>query len=108
MTVRLDTAKLDHIIATFPKEAEEIVKAGAIAVRGFAASAAPVDTGALRASLNEQRAGDLIYHVGDGVDYGIYQELGTSRMAAHPFMIPAVERAQRPYTALWKALFSRL
>lgn len=33
--------------------------------------------------------------VADGVTYGIYQELGTSKMAAQPFMVPAVE-AVRP------------
>jgi len=29
--------------------------------------------------------------VADGVNYGIYQELGTSKMGAQPFMSPAVE-----------------
>ena len=33
--------------------------------------------------------------VADGVEYGLYQELGTSRMGAQPFMVPAVE-AVRP------------
>lgn len=33
--------------------------------------------------------------VADGVEYGIYQEMGTSRMIAHPFMKPALE-AVRP------------
>jgi len=33
--------------------------------------------------------------VADGVEYGLFQELGTSRMAAQPFMVPAVE-AVRP------------
>ena len=108
MTVRLDTAKLDRIIATFPKEAERVVKSGALFVEGFAANDAPVDTGALRNSIRAARRDDLLWWVSDGVDYGIYQELGTSRMSAHPFMVPAVERAQRPYTELWIALVNRL
>lgn len=108
MAVRLDTAKLDKIILTFPAESEEVVKAGAMAVKGYAASAAPVDTGALKASIDAQPRGALLWHVADGVEYGIYQEFGTYRMAAHPFMIPAVERAQRQYTALWIGLFNRL
>jgi hypothetical protein len=33
--------------------------------------------------------------IADGVSYGIYQELGTSKMPAHEFMKPAVE-AVRP------------
>lgn len=32
--------------------------------------------------------------IADGVTYGIYNELGTSKMPAHPFMSPAVEAAQ--------------
>ena len=38
-------------------------------------------------------------YVADGVEYGIYQELGTRHMAAHPFMRPAVERI-RPHIGL--------
>ena len=108
MAVRLDTAKLDMIIARFPMEAENVVKAGAEAVQGYAASKAPVDTGALKASMHTERKGNLLYWVADGVEYGIFQELGTYKMRAQPFMIPAVERAQRQYTQLWAALFNRL
>ena len=108
MAVRLDTAKLDQIIARFPYESEEVVKAGAQAVQGYAANAAPVDTGALRASIQASKRGSLLWWVADGVEYGIYQELGTYRMSAQPFMVPAVERAQRQYTALWVTLFNRL
>lgn len=107
-TVRLDTAKMDRIIATFPSEAQSVVRAGAEAVQGYASSMAPVDTGALRNSLHTERKEDLVYWVADGVEYGIYQELGTYKMRAHPFMVPAVEKAQKAYTALWIALFNRL
>ena len=33
----------------------------------------------------------------DGVDYGIYQEFGTTKMAAHPFMTPAAEAVRQPF-----------
>jgi hypothetical protein len=33
--------------------------------------------------------------IADGVEYGVFQELGTSRLAPQPFMSPAVE-AVRP------------
>lgn len=108
MAVRLDTSKLDRIIATFPAEAEAVVKAGAEAVQGYAANRAPVDTGALRASINATKRGNLLYWVQDGVEYGVYVELGTYKMRAQPFMVPAVERAQRQYTQLWIGLFNRL
>lgn len=108
MGVKLDTFKLDQIIAKFPKEAENVVKAGAYAVQGRAQTYAPVDTGALKNSLKASRAGNLLWWVGDGVEYGIYQELGTSRMRAQPFMVPAVMFCQRYYTGLWQELFDRL
>ena len=54
VTVRVDTARLDQIIATLPKE-------------------------------------KVVRFVADGVEYGIYQEMGTSKMGAQPFMSPAVE-----------------
>ena len=40
--------------------------------------------------------------IADGVNYGIYQEFGTSKMGAQPFMSPAVE-AVRPG---WEAAFT--
>jgi HK97 gp10 family phage protein len=84
------------------------VKAGANQVQARAANLAPVDTGALQNSIRASMQSDLLWWVGDGVEYGIYQELGTSRMAAHPFMRPAVEMVQREYTGMWVALFNRL
>ena len=35
--------------------------------------------------------------VADGVEYGKYQEWGTSRMAAQPFMRPAAEAVRIPF-----------
>lgn len=47
----------------------------------------------LMSALSAQ--GDVVRLVADGVEYGIYQELGTSKAPAQPFMTPAVE-AMRP------------
>jgi hypothetical protein len=33
----------------------------------------------------------ITYYIADGVQYGVYQELGTSKMAAQPHVTPAVE-----------------
>lgn len=51
-----------------------------------------VDTGALRASIRMIRDGDSKRIIQDGVEYGIYLETGTRRMAARPFMTPAFWR----------------
>ena len=49
----------------------------------------PVRTGRLRASINKFRT-KLMLRVQDNVHYGIYQEFGTRKMNAHPFMKPSL------------------
>lgn len=58
----------------------------------------PIDTGRLRASIHIEPVDELSYQVITNVYYGIYQEFGTSKMKAHPYMRPAaaVARAQLP------------
>jgi len=53
-----------------------------------------VDTGALRASITWEPTAHFERTVSDGVDYGIYLEYGTEKMAARPWMVPAFARAQ--------------
>jgi HK97 gp10 family phage protein len=54
----------------------------------------PVDTGLLKASINVEAVGDTTYiTVGDnGAFYWAFQEFGTSKMAARPFIRPALDR----------------
>lgn len=49
-----------------------------------------VDTGALRASIRAMKKGNLHYWIVDGVEHGIKLENGTTRIAARPFMRPAM------------------
>jgi len=49
-----------------------------------------VDTGALRNSIGTNVTG-LSAEIGPTVNYAPYQEYGTSRMAAHPYMGPAAD-----------------
>lgn len=44
--------------------------------------------------------------VADGVEYGLYQEMGTSRMAAHPFMRPAVEAVRGGFVRAFQGVES--
>jgi hypothetical protein len=50
-----------------------------------------VDTGALRASMRVERKGKLSYQIVDGVNYGVFLELGTERMGHRPFVAPVFE-----------------
>lgn len=60
----------------------------AIAVESEAKRRAPVDTGRLRASItHDSDATGAI--VGTNVEYAPFQELGTSKMQAQPFLVPA-------------------
>lgn len=50
---------------------------------------APVDTGRLRASITHL-VDDRSVTIGTNVEYAKYQELGTSRMKAQPFLEPGI------------------
>lgn len=76
------------------------MKAGAVLITNRAKQLAPYDTGTLRRSIHELvvRVGSqVIAYVGvpklsedgDDMGYSIYQEFGTSRMRAHPYLRPA-------------------
>ena len=71
--------------------AEKAVAKAALDIEAHAKANAPVDTGLLRNSIGARREGELAWVVESPVDYSVYQEYGTSRMAAHPYMTPAVE-----------------
>jgi HK97 gp10 family phage protein len=108
IVTRLDTRRLDQIIANEPNKASEIVRTTAFEVEQKAKMLAPVDTGALKNSLKaEEHTGPLSWWVHDGMNYGIFNEIGTSRMAAHPFMVPAVEGVRQKWIERWRELFSR-
>lgn len=88
---------------SLPPEVEERLKrkiAGRLArialeIEGEAKRLAPVDTGNLKSSLRTEKADPdgLSVLVGSfGVNYAAYQEFGTSRMKAQPYLRPAVEK----------------
>lgn len=52
-----------------------------------------VDTGLLRARIRWSRQGRFTRLIMDGVNYGVHLELGTSKMAPRPFMIPELMKA---------------
>jgi HK97 gp10 family phage protein len=60
-------------------------------VEGEAKLRAPVDTGRLRNSITHEVVPDeLAVYIGSNVEYAPYQEYGTSKMKAHPYLHPAI------------------
>ena len=106
-SVKIDTRVLDKITAEIhPKASRTVAKYGLI-ITGEAAKNAPLDTGALRSSITSESmmTGDMSFTVQDGVNYGIFQELGTSKMAAQPFLLPAVEAWRQKFLDAFAELF---
>lgn len=105
--IKIDTAVLDRITADMRPKASEIVETYGIKIMSEAAQNAPVDTAALRNSITSESGmtGDLQYTVQDGVEYGVFQELGTSKMAAQPFLVPALEHNRQAFQNAFKELF---
>lgn len=87
--------------AALGPQIKNVVSKSALDVKADAAGAAPVDTGALRSSITVTSegggAGSTSASISPGVNYGIYVELGTSRMAAQPYLFPALERRSEPF-----------
>lgn len=105
VVVTLDMTGLLNAMAKVKPNSAKIVAQAALKVEAQAKVNAPVDTGALKNSLNSEQMNPLLWRVQDGVTYGIYQELGTYKMAAQPFLIPAVESVSSEYIAMWRSLF---
>ena len=118
-TFKLDTKELDRIMKVLGKNVEDILTAAAFEIEASAKMRAPVDTSALQNSIytvtkksdgyssskssarsknknvqferHPKPTGKVIANVGPSVDYAEPQEFGTSKMAAHPYLTPAVE-----------------
>ncbi len=74
-----------------PSKCSKVVYKTAYDIQAKAAQIAPVRTGFLRNSIQVSPVDSLEAHVNVGAEYGQYVEYGTSRMAARPYIGPAVE-----------------
>lgn len=93
-TLSADLTKAGPIAAA---KAARVIRKTAFDIEASAKTAAPVDTGNLRNSIGTDISnGGLTAVIGPGAAYGIYVELGTSRMAAQPFLGPAYDRHSGP------------
>lgn len=80
--------------------------------KATAKALAPVDTGMLRSSIGYETrvlASSVVGEVGPTVDYGLFQEVGTTKMAPQPFMRPAFQRHEPTFLqALEQALIGEV
>lgn len=82
--------------------AVEAAKARALEIMGgmaesYAKQLAPVDTGNLRNSITHRQLDGDTEIVGSAVEYAPYQELGTRKMKAQPYLRPAIENHIQEY-----------
>lgn len=122
--VQLDTRRLNRILRNLPGNTSDAVGKVAFSIERKAKMKAPVDTGALRASIytrvgtrqdgfTQARAAakarnpdedmhelpepenNTTAHVGPSVEYAVEVEYGTNRKAAQPYLTPAVRETER-------------
>lgn len=80
----------ERFISSIPQKIAAGVAKGAEEVCAEAKELCPVDTGALRDSIYVQH-GFLSAQVGTDLEYAPCVEFGTYKMAAQPFLVPALK-----------------
>ncbi len=83
---------VDGLINNLKKnEIPKALNLAGVLIEGQAKELCPVDTGFLKGSITHDvnAEGDAV-RIGTNVEYGIYQELGTVKMAAQPYLRPAL------------------
>ena len=114
MGIELDTSQVRAFASRVAASSGRIGAAGSAALRKAAmdieadakalAPVAAINGGNLRNSISTTLTGDgrhgaMTAEIGPTAEYGIYQEFGTSIMAAQPFLGPAFDRRMPAYTA---------
>ena len=92
--------ELDNIPGFMLEVAEEVAEL----VKQNIVNKDVIDTGDLYNSITAEQRDPNTTVVRDGVAYGVYQEFGTSRIAARPFFTPAIEN----YGKEFDRIFTRL
>jgi len=92
ISVKTDTRGIEKIIANCDNLTPQIVAEAGLEVSGYAKTFAPVDTGYLMNTIDSTMISDTTARIQSNAEYDIYQELGTYKMAAHPFLSPAIEQ----------------
>lgn len=90
--VRIIFNQFSVLLGAFDRIHYQGILAVAEAVQATAEDIAPRDTGYMAAHIElEEHPDNHEVDVVVNADYGVYVELGTRKMAAQPFMLPAAE-----------------
>lgn len=84
-------SRIPIIAATAPAVVSRALAAAAFKVQARAQQTAPYDTGHLRASIAAS-GGGLRWRVSAAAAYALYVELGTRKMSAQPYLVPALRQ----------------
>lgn len=100
--------RIPALIAFVESESRRAVKSSADRIAEKARNYAPVDTGALRGSIEAvSTVAGKEAEVRVGAEYGRFVEFGTYKMEAQPFLSPAVaEEKEAFFAAVGKGLFA--
>ena len=87
---RVNKDNTDEVLRALQTAKQRALEAIGLQAEGYAQLLAPVDTGRLRNSITHKVVDEDSVAVGTNVEYAIYQEFGTSKMKAQPYLKPAV------------------
>ncbi|MBU7015536.1 MAG: HK97 gp10 family phage protein [Theionarchaea archaeon] len=83
---------LDRLTDEIEKSVGAALYKGGLTVEGTAKELVHVKTGFLRGSINTQQLSWDLVEVGTNCEYGPFQEFGTWKMEAHPYLYPALDQ----------------
>lgn len=98
--VKVERNDFALVAETLARNAAVVVQETAEDIAEMARRQAPKQTGDLAGSISvAARSAPGVYRRVVDVDmfYGLFQEMGTVKMSARPFLIPAVEVARYPF-----------
>lgn len=91
-------SRIPKILSSFDQNVQDVVHLNAIAIESRASTVYPYQrrSGNLAGSGSVE-FGDLSATVGFGAEYAAFVELGTTRNAPYPFLVPAVDYQEPTY-----------